>query len=99
MTRGRRRKMSKQLKKGDKVKVVRLVPDTPMVEADLNVVYVVRRKSTDRWNGREWVDIRLSQREGVSDWNLSVRVPIEDVIKVNTKMYELRNKLVGGEEK
>ena len=83
-------------KKGDKVKVIRVTSNTGMNEDDLKRIYEVERKFTRRWSGRQFVDIRLNHREDLTEWNKHITVPIQDVIKVNTKMYELRNKLIGG---
>ncbi len=84
--------MPTNIKKGDYVKIINrdLIGRRNLTEQNINCVYKVIRRKTIRWNGEIKVMIEVGDRY----WSMNIK----DVIKVNTKLYKLKERFVKSEE-
>ena len=87
-----------KFKIGDKIKIVDInkvrYPEEYSNE-EISAVHTVVRKWTRRWSRSEYVKIRLPDKEEVRSWYQSVTINLDNVIKVNGKIYELKKELMG----
>jgi hypothetical protein len=83
------------MKKGDKIKVIdfNFQNSDLWTDEDKSQVYEIIHRSTD-WRGRQFVQVRIAEREGLDRWRARFTIPAKNVIKVNTKLYDLKNKLL-----
>lgn len=85
-------------KKGDTVKIVKTSKYSidPRYEGmELEVL----RKLTDKYSSQEYVKVSLPQLPGMNNYHITSRlIDLRDVIKVNSKIYQLKKEIIGGEE-